>query len=220
MFWFTSTDRHLPDTCHRLKPKLHRRAERRDAEPKRQPNCTQNATRPPVHRHRWTAPTTRRRDEPGLDSSDRGDGRPAGEAVGRTSARAGHEALRGVWCWDGAMQAAGLGRCGRCAQSRPISRAGLSGALGLPRWRGSPAVAEPSAWPNAYRACQGGGRRAGVGQLLAERGEHLGRAAGWPAITRVCSDPAALEVAHPGTDGHLESVPRGGVGRAEALCVV
>ena len=47
-----------------------------------------------------------------------------------------------------------------------------------------------------------------------------GLGAGWPAVARVCSDPAALEVAHPAAAGHMESAPRGGVGRPAALCLV
>ena len=42
-----------------------------------------------------------------------------------------------------------------------------------------------------------------MGQLLAEPGQYLGRATGWPAAATVCSDPAALEVAYPVNTGQL-----------------
>jgi hypothetical protein len=44
-----------------------------------------------------------------------------------------------------------------------------------------------------------------VGQLLAEPGEYLGHAAGWPAVASVRSDPQALEAARWVVDGQWKA---------------
>jgi uncharacterized membrane protein YfcA len=74
--------------------------------------------------------------------------------------------------------------------------------------------------PDAHRACPGGWRGTGMGELLAEPGKYLGRAPGGPAAAAVCPDPAAWEDTSTVVAGLLEGAPGGGVGRAEALCVV